>query len=88
MASNNGFYQKYVMTKYKAIVLEILDANRFLSTNGVVRKIKKEKGRIVNWYLIYHVLQELEKEGKVEKIESEHGFMWRLRKKIVQKGEH
>ncbi len=80
MASNNGLYQKYVMTKYKGIVLQILGGKRFISTNGVVRKIKKETGKTVNWYLIYHVLQELEKESKVEKIESETGFMWKLRK--------
>ncbi len=78
MATNNGLYKKYVMTKYKAIVLELLEKERYLSTNGVVRKIKKEKGKTVNWYLIYHVLQELENEGKIEKIESDQGFMWKL----------
>ncbi len=81
MVTNNVFNKKYSMTKYKAIVLELLDSTKYLSTNGVVRKIKKEKGRTVNWYLIYHVLKELENEGKVEKIESEKGFMWKLRKK-------
>ncbi len=86
MSSNKGFHQKYVMSKYKAIVLEILESNRFLSTNGVVRKVKTEHGKNVNWYLIYHVLKELETEGKVEKVETEHGFMWK-RKRNVQKGE-
>ncbi len=79
MATNNRFYKKYVMTKYKSIVLELLEKKRYLSTNGVVRKIKKEVGKTVNWYLIYHVLQELEREGKVDKIESDQGFMWKLK---------
>lgn len=81
MANNNGFYKEYVMTKYKAIVLELLEKKRYLSTNGVVRKIKKEKGKTVNWYLIYHVLQELGREGKIDKIESDQGYMWKLKGK-------
>jgi Fe2+ or Zn2+ uptake regulation protein len=72
------------MSKYKAIVLEILESNRFLSTNGVVRKVKTEHGKNVNWYLIYHVLKELETEGKVEKIESENGYMWKRKIKIIR----
>jgi Fe2+ or Zn2+ uptake regulation protein len=58
-----------------------IKSNRFLSTNGVVRKVKKEYGKSVNWYLIYHFLQELEKEGKIEKIEYESGFMWKRNKR-------
>jgi len=81
MGTNKGLYKKYVMSKYKAIVLEILESNRFLSTNGVVRKVKTEHGKNVNWYLIYHVLKELETEGKVEKIESENGYMWKRKRK-------
>lgn len=84
MGTNKGLYKKYVMSKYKAIVLEILELNRFLSTNGVVRKVKTEHGKNVNWYLIYHVLKELETDGKIEKVETEHGFMWKQRRKILK----
>jgi Fe2+ or Zn2+ uptake regulation protein len=84
MGSNKSLYQKYVMSKYKAIVLEILESNRFLSTNGVVRKVKTEHGKNVNWYLIYHVLKELETEGKIEKVETEHGFMWKRKRKVLR----
>jgi Fe2+ or Zn2+ uptake regulation protein len=84
MGSNKGLHQKYVMSKYKAIVLEILESTRFLSTNGVVRKVKTEHGKNVNWYLIYHVLQELESEGKIEKVKSEQGYMWKRKRKILK----
>ena len=87
MGSNKGLYKKYVMSKYKAIILEILEESRFLSTNGVVRKVKKEYGKSGNWYLIYHALMELENEGKVEKAESEIGSLWkRNKRKPVKEG--
>jgi Fe2+ or Zn2+ uptake regulation protein len=56
----------------------------FLSTNGVVTKVKTEHGKNVNWYLIYHILQELEQKGKIEKVETENSFMWKRKRKILK----
>jgi len=85
MGNNRNLYKDYTMSKYKGIILEVLDSKRFLSTNGVVRTIKREKKKTANWYLIYSVLQELAMEGKIEKAESDQGFMWKLKEEMKKR---
>ena len=83
MSVNKGVYDKYYMAKksqYKKVILDILP-KRFISTNQVLKEIKKKTGKSVHHYLIGRLLNELEKEGKIEKQDITLGkqklFLWR-----------
>jgi hypothetical protein len=85
MSVNNGAYKEYIMAKksqYKAVILDVLP-KRFISTNQVIKEIKKKAGKSVHHYLVGRLLNELEKEGKIEKQEVQLGkqklFLWRKR---------
>lgn len=85
MTISKDLYKEYIMarkSKYKKIILEVLP-RRFISTNAVIREIKKKEGKSVHHYLVGRLLKELEEEGKIEKNEIRLGkvriFMWRRR---------
>jgi len=85
MNVNNGVYKEYIMAKksqYKAVILDVLP-KRFISTNQVIKEIKKKTGKSVHHYLVGRLLNELEKEGRIEKQEVPLGkqklFLWKKR---------
>jgi hypothetical protein len=89
MASNTELYQKVIMarkSKYKAILLRILPADKFLNTSQIIKLIERKEGKQVHYYLVHRVLSELMREGKIEKQTIPLGekgkqsiFLWRKR---------
>ena len=65
------------MSKYKKIILEVLDTEKIKSTNQVLKEVEKKTGKVINWHALYRVLMELTIEGKVEKFQADAGFFWR-----------
>lgn len=68
-------------SKYKDIVLDIVLNKESVSTNQVIKNIRKKTGKNVHWYLIDRILNELRNEGKIEKQVIKLGehkiFMWK-----------
>ena len=87
MSSNTSLYKRYYMvrkSKYKTILLKILPDDRLLNTSQIIKLIKRKEKKQVHYYLIYKVLNDLHKDGKVKKQEVLLGdkgkqriFLWR-----------
>jgi DNA-binding PadR family transcriptional regulator len=81
----SSLYERYYMakkSKYRQVCLDLL-SSKPVSTNQIIKDIKKKTGKSVHWYLVSHVLDDLAKEGKAEKQEIKLGstklFMWKKR---------
>lgn len=66
------------MSKHDGAVLEILSSTEIKSTNEVLVALEKKTGKSINWHALYHILNELADQGKVEKLKSKAGFFWRI----------
>jgi len=67
-------------SKYRDKVLKVLSEKQIKSTNEVLKDLEKATGKVVNWHIVYRVLNDLHHEGKVEKLPAKIGFFWRKRK--------
>lgn len=65
------------MSKYDKDVLDVLSQNKIKSTNQVLKELEEKVNKSINWHLLYRVLMELEKKGKVERLEADAGFFWK-----------
>ena len=65
------------MSKYKDSVLKALEKDSIKSTNEVLNDLQKKAKKIINWHLLYRVLADLEKEGKIERLKAKAGFFWK-----------
>ena len=65
-----------LMSKYEKEVVQLLEKN-LKSTNEILGELENKTQKKINWYAIYHILSELEREGKAEKIKLKGGFYWR-----------
>ncbi|MBI2498899.1 hypothetical protein HYV88_01510 [Candidatus Woesearchaeota archaeon] len=65
------------MSKYKDSVLKVLEKDSIKSTNEVLNDLQKKAKKIINWHLLYRVLADLEKEGKIERLKAKAGFFWK-----------
>lgn len=65
------------MSKYKDLVLKVLEKDTIKSTNEVLNDLQKKTKKIINWHLLYRVLADLEKEGKIERLKAKAGFFWK-----------
>jgi len=54
-------------------ILAILKQDTFLSTNEIASKAE------IHWYLAFGYLNELFTKDAVQKIQTNHGFFWRLK---------
>lgn len=64
--------------KYDKLVLEkILNDKEWKSTAKIKRETELSAKKSINWYTIYYLLENLLKEKKVEKIESDNVVLWR-----------
>lgn len=68
--------------KYDKLVFEkILDEKEWKSTARIKRETETIAKKSINWYTIYYLLENLLREKKVEKIESDNVVLWRKTKK-------
>ena len=68
------------MSKYKILIFHVLKENRLMSTNEVAKELQNvNAGKIVNWHMLYKILDDLSDEGKIEKIKTKAGYFWKLR---------
>jgi len=65
------------MSKYKEMVFGILSKTEIKSTNEVLEELQKKVDKIINWHLLYRVLSDLEKEGRIESLKAKAGFFWK-----------
>lgn len=68
-------------SKYKEIIPKVLNKEKMMSTNHVKELVaNEEKVKYVDFNLIYRLLLELKKEGKVEMFEDIKGScFWKLK---------
>jgi DNA-binding PadR family transcriptional regulator len=64
-------------SKYKPDVLDILSTEKIKSTNQVLRELEKRSGKKINWHVLYRILMDLEREGRVERLKADAGFFWK-----------
>lgn len=67
------------MSKYDKDVLEILSKDKIKSTNQVLNELQNKVNKTINWHLLYRALSELERKGKIERLEADAGFFWKKR---------
>lgn len=65
-------------SKYKALIPKVLKTDEIMSTNQVREAVAKMAGiKRVEFNLVYHLLDELSREGKVRKLKgSKQSFYW------------
>jgi DNA-binding PadR family transcriptional regulator len=61
-------------SKYKLDVLDVLSSEKIKSTNQILRELEKKTGKRINWHVLYRILMDLEREGKVEGLKADAGF--------------
>ena len=66
-------------SKYEPVVLEILSKEEIKSTNQVLKELQEKAGKKVNWHVLYRILMDLEREGKIDKMKADAGFFWKKR---------
>lgn len=68
-----------VESRYKGFILKSLKHDEIMSTNQVRDLVKKPAGvKYIEFNLIYRLLEELEREGKAEKLKGpKTSFYWR-----------
>ncbi|HLG25042.1 MAG TPA: hypothetical protein VI564_08990 [Candidatus Nanoarchaeia archaeon] len=67
------------MSKYEKVVLEILSKESIKSTNEIVKELQKKSKKVINWHLVYGILNDLERVNKVERQKAKAGMFWKLR---------
>ena len=65
------------MSKYKEEVLKVLSKEEIKSTNQVLSDLEIRVKKVINWHMLYRILNDLYEEGKTEKLKSKAGFFWR-----------
>ncbi len=70
-----------MVSKYKELIPKVLKSDEIMSTNQVREAVVKLSGiKRIEFNLIYHLLDELNREGKVRKVKgSKRAFYWMKR---------
>lgn len=66
-------------SKYKNAVLKIVSRETIKSTNEILKDLEKSTGKSINWHMVYRILDDLRKDGKVKRLETKIGFFWTKR---------
>ena len=67
------------MSKYKELVLKILSKEEIKSTNEILKELEDKSKKVINWHLLYRVLNDLADKNKIEKLKAKAGFFWKKR---------
>lgn len=65
------------MSKYKEEVLKIMSKEEIKSTNEILLELQSRVKKIINWHMLYRILSDLEKDGKIERLKAKAGFFWK-----------
>jgi len=65
------------MSKYKDEILKIASKDEIKSTNQILLELQNKVKKIINWHMLYRILSDLEKEGKIERLKAKAGFFWK-----------
>jgi hypothetical protein len=67
-----------MVSKYKELIPKVLKSDEIMSTNQVREAVAKLAGiKRIEFNLVYHLLDELSREGKVKKVKgSKRAFYW------------
>ncbi len=68
------------MSKYKEDVLKVLSKSEIKSTNQILIELQEKVKKIINWHMLYRILNDLEKENKIERLKAKAGFFWKRKK--------
>lgn len=77
--SNKSIDTNSYMSKYSEDVLKILSKEEIKSTNQILVELQDKVKKIINWHMLYRILNDLEKEGKIERLKAKAGFFWKKR---------
>ena len=66
-------------SKHEPVVLAILSKDEIKSTNQLLKELEKKTGKTVNWHVLYRILMDLEREGKIDRMKASAGFFWKKR---------
>lgn len=64
------------MSKYREDVILILSSEKMKSTRTIVKELEKLSGKIINWHMVYRILSQIERDGKIKRIEVPMGIFW------------
>lgn len=65
------------MSKYKELILKTLSKTEIKSTNELLKELEKRAKKVINWHLLYRVLNDLAEKNKIEKLKAKAGFFWK-----------
>ncbi len=65
------------MSKHEKEVWDILHFQDIKSTNEILNELMKKTKKVINWFMVYKILKQLEEQGKVERLQSKGGLFWR-----------
>lgn len=65
------------MSKYREDVLKVLSKEEIKSTNQILDELQERVKKSINWHMLYRILNDLEKEGKAERLKAKAGFFWK-----------
>jgi len=65
------------MSKYREDVLKILSREEIKSTNQILAELQEKVKKSINWHMLYRILNDLEKESKIERLKAKAGFFWK-----------
>lgn len=68
------------MGKYRKAALEVM-THRLQTTNKIRKLMEEKTGKKINWHFLHKVLSQLEKEEKIEMVEADRLFLWKIKKK-------
>ena len=77
MDNKNSLYTKVLMGKYRKVALQVM-THKLQTTNKIRKLMEKKTGKAINWHFLFKVLDRLEEEGKIEKVEANRLFLWKL----------
>lgn len=65
------------MSKYKEDVLKVVSKEEIKSTNQILAELQQKVKKVINWHMLYRILNDLEKEDKIERLKAKAGFFWK-----------
>jgi DNA-binding PadR family transcriptional regulator len=65
------------MSKYKELILKVVNKDEIKSTNEILKEVEKLSKKVINWHNLYRILRDLEDEDKIERLKAKAGFFWK-----------